>query len=76
MVGLPLRSAWSSHAVVRALATLAALGLLAACIPNDAEFPNRPIDIITHASPGGGTDLNRQKQWPQAHGMRSASIWP
>ncbi len=42
---------------MRSLVTLAALALLAACAPSDAEFPDRPIDIVTHASPGGGTDL-------------------
>ncbi|MGI9259232.1 MAG: Bug family tripartite tricarboxylate transporter substrate binding protein [Gammaproteobacteria bacterium] len=27
----------------------------AACVAQD-DFPSRPIDVITHASPGGGTD--------------------
>ncbi len=33
------------------------LGTLTACAdPGQEEFPSRPIDVITHASPGGGTD--------------------
>ena len=44
---------------IRALdipALAAPLALLAsACLAQD-DFPSRPIDVITHASPGGGTD--------------------
>ena len=37
-------------------ALAASFSLLAsACLAQD-EFPSRPIDVITHASPGGGTD--------------------
>ena len=33
------------------------LGSLTTCAgPAQASFPSRPIDVITHASPGGGTD--------------------
>ena len=33
------------------------LGLLTACAGSvQEEFPSRPIDVVTHASPGGGTD--------------------
>ena len=31
--------------------------LSVACSDGDEQFPSRPIDVITHASPGGGTDL-------------------
>jgi putative tricarboxylic transport membrane protein len=33
------------------------LGLGAACSGVEEEFPSRPIDVVTHASPGGGTDI-------------------
>jgi putative tricarboxylic transport membrane protein len=32
------------------------LALLGTCLFSQESFPDRPIDIITHASPGGGTD--------------------
>lgn len=54
---------------MRTLATLALLASLTACAPDDAEFPDRPIDIITHASPGGGTDLTARSM---AAGARDA----
>jgi putative tricarboxylic transport membrane protein len=38
-------------------AGLALLLALAACSPANETFPSRPIDVVTHASPGGGTDL-------------------
>ena len=34
----------------------AAIGALLAFAAVGQEFPARPIDIVTHASPGGGTD--------------------
>lgn len=38
---------------------IAALGLVAAALSQAAaqeSFPSKPIDVVTHASPGGGTD--------------------
>jgi len=43
----------------RSLASLGAVLIgLAIALPSGAQddFPSRPIDIVTHASPGGGTD--------------------
>jgi len=39
-----------------AVAVALLLSLLA-CQRNEETFPSRPIDVVTHASPGGGTDL-------------------
>jgi tripartite-type tricarboxylate transporter receptor subunit TctC len=39
------------------LASLALGVLVTACGRGDEVFPSRPIDVVTHASPGGGTDL-------------------
>jgi tripartite-type tricarboxylate transporter receptor subunit TctC len=39
------------------LLCLAALAFSASCSNPDDNFPSRPIDVVTHASPGGGTDL-------------------
>jgi len=36
--------------------SIAALGTLLAFAALGQDFPARPIDIVTHASPGGGTD--------------------
>ncbi len=41
----------------RALLACLATCLCAACSGDDEQFPSRPIDVITHASPGGGTDI-------------------
>ena len=43
------------------------LGAPVACA--QANFPERPIDIVTHASPGGGTDATARAV---ARGMREA----
>jgi tripartite-type tricarboxylate transporter receptor subunit TctC len=45
--------------IIRALsipALAAPLALLASACLAQNDFPSRPIDVITHASPGGGTD--------------------
>jgi putative tricarboxylic transport membrane protein len=39
----------------RWVASLVAL-CCASCTPESTEYPSRPIDVVTHASPGGGTD--------------------
>lgn len=36
---------------------LAAGAAISGCGQDAREFPSRPIDVVTHASPGGGTDL-------------------
>lgn len=43
--------------VAGSLLCVAVLSGSAGCTDRDAEFPARPIDVVTHASPGGGTDL-------------------
>lgn len=35
---------------------LALFTVLCACQGADGVFPSRPVDVVTHASPGGGTD--------------------
>ena len=45
------------------------LGLAAALAGAQTRFPERPIDIVTHASPGGGTDATARAV---ARGMRAA----
>lgn len=42
---------------VDALAWLTILFLIVGCNRPDGDFPSRPIDVVTHAPPGGGTDL-------------------
>jgi len=43
--------------IARALFACLAACWCVACSSGDEQFPSRPIDVITHASPGGGTDL-------------------
>ncbi len=45
------RSSWLARFSVLAVTVIASPPALA-----QADFPSRPIDIVTHASPGGGTD--------------------
>ena len=45
------------------------LNLAAATAGAQTNFPDRPIDIVTHASPGGGTDATARAV---ARGMRTA----
>ena len=45
------------------------LGLVAPMADAQTDFPERPIDIVTHASPGGGTDATARAV---ARGMRTA----
>jgi tripartite-type tricarboxylate transporter receptor subunit TctC len=45
------------RSVVGFVALVASVFALVACIrPDDQPFPSNPIDVVTHASPGGGTD--------------------
>jgi putative tricarboxylic transport membrane protein len=53
--GMPANGPIAMHRRLFACAT--ALLALGACSPGDDSFPSRPIDVVTHASPGGGTDL-------------------
>ena len=48
---------------------VAMLGLVAPMADAQTDFPERPIDIVTHASPGGGTDATARAV---ARGMRTA----
>lgn len=43
--------------IARSLFACLAACCCVACSSGDEQFPSRPIDVITHASPGGGTDL-------------------
>ncbi len=45
----------------RALLACLAACLCAACSGGEEQFPSRPIDVVTHASPGGGTDLTARQ---------------
>ena len=49
------RPSLTRHARIAAAVTL--LQLLGACQGGEDSFPSHPIDVVTHASPGGGTDL-------------------
>jgi len=64
-----LRSTARTRGGWRTPAALALCTLLAACTPGETSFPDRPIDIVTHASPGGGTDLTARTM---AAGARKA----
>jgi tripartite-type tricarboxylate transporter receptor subunit TctC len=48
----------TAHALIRlTLRAVAATALLAVTAASSQEpYPTRPIDVVTHASPGGGTD--------------------
>ena len=57
----------ATHSIVRIGALLLSLAVTLAGAQSD--FPERPIDIVTHASPGGGTDVTARAV---ARGMRAA----
>ena len=75
------RGSWDAHLIrvrVAAMSSIrsgrqcagAVLLCLAACAAAaQTDFPERPIDIVTHASPGGGTDATARAV---ARGMREA----
>ena len=47
---------WIAHRQ-RRLLLIVLMGLATlACGTDNASYPSRPIDVVTHASPGGGTD--------------------
>lgn len=55
------------HRVIGTCATL--LGSIGMTADAQTDFPDGPIDIVTHASPGGGTDATARAV---ARGMREA----
>ena len=54
---------------IRAAGGVILLWLMVLPAAAQAQFPDRPIDIVTHASPGGGTDATARAV---ARGMRDA----
>ncbi len=45
------------RAVIRRAFTLGVVAMaMVGCEPVDETFPSKPVDVVTHASPGGGTD--------------------